>query len=127
MGEDFFSERRNGSVENRFPGELPGYYIELAGRARSGIGVWCKWSNPAEYASVTRMLTNTSDYTDISTVYLIREIATVRTYVRRVFGKLPYRDKSQREGYRYFSRKKIVDTRVICRYQLYTKQCRTNS
>ncbi|TGZ53102.1 Uncharacterized protein DBV15_05464 [Temnothorax longispinosus] len=24
MGEDFFSERRNGSVENRFPGELPG-------------------------------------------------------------------------------------------------------
>lgn len=75
MGEDFFSERRNGSVENRFPGELPGYYIELA-----GIGVWCKWSSPAEYASVTRMLTNTSDYTDISTVYLIRAIATVHTY-----------------------------------------------
>lgn len=73
MGEDFFSERRNGSVENRFPGELPGYYIELAGRRDRGV--WCKWSSPAEYASVTRMLTNTSDYTDISTVYLIRAIA----------------------------------------------------
>lgn len=39
------------------------------------IGVWCKWSSPAEYASVTRMLTNTLDYTDISAVYLIRAIA----------------------------------------------------
>lgn len=29
-----------------------GYYIELAGRRE--IGVWCKWSSPAEYASVTR-------------------------------------------------------------------------
>lgn len=36
-GEDFFSERRNGSVENRFPGELPGYYIELAGRWDRGL------------------------------------------------------------------------------------------
>jgi len=79
------------------------------------IGVWCKWSSPAEYASVTRMLTNTSDYTDISTVYLIRAIATApRTYVRRgcVFGKLPYRDKSQCEGYRrYFSGRKNVGSR----------------
>jgi len=32
-----------------------------------------------------------------------------RTYVGCVFGKLPYRDKSQREGYRrYFSRRKNV-------------------
>lgn len=37
LGEDFFSERRNGSVENRFPGELPGYYIELAGRRDRGL------------------------------------------------------------------------------------------
>ncbi|EGI68673.1 hypothetical protein G5I_02609 [Acromyrmex echinatior] len=37
MGEDLFSERRNGSVENRFPGELPGYYIELAGRRDRGL------------------------------------------------------------------------------------------
>ncbi|KYN14417.1 hypothetical protein ALC57_13369, partial [Trachymyrmex cornetzi] len=37
-GEDFLnSERRNGSVENRFPGELPGYYIELAGRRDRGL------------------------------------------------------------------------------------------
>ncbi|KYQ58492.1 hypothetical protein ALC60_02530 [Trachymyrmex zeteki] len=37
MREDFFSERHNGSVENRFPGELPGYYIELAGRRDRGL------------------------------------------------------------------------------------------
>lgn len=81
------------------------------------IGVWCKWSSPAEYASVTRMLTNTSDYTDISTVYLIRAIATAprSTYTRigrDVFGKLPYRDKSRCEGYRrYFSRRKNAGSR----------------
>lgn len=79
-----------------------------------GIGVWCKWSSRAEYASVTRMLTNTSDYTDISMVYLIRAIATAlaRTYAASL-GDYHIRDKSQREDYRYFSRKKIAGTCYI--------------
>lgn len=47
-----------------------------------------------------RTLTNTSDYTDISVVYLIRAIATAsqiytRAYVAFFGKKLPYRDKSQ--------------------------------
>lgn len=47
-----------------------------------------------------RTLTNTSDYTDISMVYLIRAIATVANIYARVrcvlWEKLPYRDKSRR-------------------------------
>lgn len=85
------------------------------------IGVWCKWSSPAEYASVTRMLTNTSDYTDISTVYLIRAIAMApRTYIRRLrLWEITIRDKSQREGYRrYFSRRKNVGSRYSSKKNL---------
>lgn len=129
------ARRRNGSVENRFPGELPGYYIELAGRRDRGSranGV----ARRNMLVSRERTLTNTSDYTDISVVYLIRAIATAsqiyaRAYVAFFGKKLPYRDKSQSTrviSALYFSRekKKYMGTHVTAHHGYRRYQCRAD-